>query len=263
MMNEFINMDITLNIFDIQETDIPPPEKGSLNVLFCFENCAVHGYEHHKKYGNYGDKNIQIYIYNHIDELVETEDYIAIPLLWFRLAYFERNYSSHKPSIIKNKQEQQVGFLMTDNFRNGDIKKSLYETVSRVGKSFFMRQFKQQMQYESIYSTNFLNFINNFRFSIVSENSSAPGYITEKIFLCYHARVIPIYYGNEPEKYFNEDSFINAKNMTLEQIYEKVNYLNNNDEAYNKMINQPKLKRTNVDYFNELYNFIYKKTNNM
>lgn len=259
----FIKMDVTLNIFDIQETDIPPPEKGSLNVLFCYENCVAHSwYKHHQKYGDYGDKNIQIYLYNHIDEIVETDDYIAIPLLWFRLAYFEKYYQDHKPSIIRRKEQQQFGILTTDNFRNGNIKKSLYETVSRVGKTYFMRQFKQQIQYESIYSTNFLDFINNFRFAILSENSSAPGYITEKLFLCYHARVIPIYYGNDPERYFNEDSFINAKNMTLEQIYEKVKYLNENDKAYRKMINKPKLKKTGVDYFGELHKFLLRMSEN-
>ena len=40
-----------------------------------------------------------------------------------------------------------------------------------------------------------LNTMNNFKFSICFENCNFPGYITEKIFDCFFAKCIPIYYG--------------------------------------------------------------------
>ena len=105
----------------------------------------------------------------------------------------------------------------------------------------------------------FIDFINNFRFAIVCENSPSDGYITEKILNCFHARVIPIYYGNHPERYFHEGSFIDASKLTFQEIKDKIIELKNNDELYNNMINHPKLKKLNVDYFSELVDFINSK----
>ena len=104
-----------------------------------------------------------------------------------------------KPSITRTKEQQQFCILMTDNRLNSPIKTAVYGALSHVGKVFKMRQFKSSMGSESVYLTErFVNFVNAFRFAIVCENSSAPGYITEKLLQCYHARVVPIYLGNEP-----------------------------------------------------------------
>ena len=52
----FANLDVTLNIYDIQDTNIPPRKPGELNVLICVENCLVHKhYRHYNKYGDYDD----------------------------------------------------------------------------------------------------------------------------------------------------------------------------------------------------------------
>ena len=254
----FKDMDYTFNIYDIQDLNIPPPNKNELNVMVCMENCLFHKhYKHYNEYGDYGDKNIQIYIYNHIDKVVKTDTYIAIPLLWFRFAYLERYYDTMKPPVIRKKTQQKHGILMTDNHLNKDVKHMLFLTLSKVGQTFTMKQFKSQMYYESIWLTDrFLDFINVFRFAIVCENSEAPGYITEKLLQCYHARVVPIYWGNEPEKYFEEGSFINAKNYNVKQLYEKLIELNKNDKAYEQMVNHKKLKNPGVDYFAELVDFV-------
>lgn len=257
----FINCDKTLIIYSIQEDEIPPPKDGELNVLWCFENCNHYThYKHHTKYGDYGDENIQIYIYNHIDDIVKTDDYIAFPLLWIRIMFFEKHYNDYKPSIIKNKEQQKFNILMTPNFHNKEIKSNIYNLCSTIDKTYSIYNFKKQIDNLTIYlNTNFINFINIFRFAIVCENSDSDGYITEKIFNCFHARVIPIYYGNNPEKYFHECSFIDARKLSLKEIKEKIIELKNNDELYDKMINHPKLKNPNVDYFSELINFINSK----
>lgn len=83
--------------------------------------------------------------------------------------------------------------------------------------------------------------------------------LLKKIFNCYHARVIPIYYGNHPERYFHEGSFIDASKLSFKEIKDKIIELNNNDELYNEMINHPKLKNPDVDYFRELVDFINNK----
>lgn len=257
----FMDSDKTLNIYSIQEIDIPPPKEGELNVLWCFENCNYHKhYKHHNKYGDYGDKNIQIYIYNHIDKIVKTDDYIAFPLLWIRLKFFEKHYESYKPIINRTKEQQKFSVLMTPNFHNKKIKYGLLQLCSTIDKSYHIYDFKNYVKHLTTFlNPKFIDFINNFRFAIVCENSPSDGYITEKIFNCYHARVIPIYYGNHPERYFHEGSFIDASKLSFQEIKDKIIELKNNDELYNEMINHPKLKNPNVDYFSELVDFINSK----
>jgi hypothetical protein len=60
-----------------------------------------------------------------------------------------------------------------------------------------------------------LNFIKSYRFSLAFENSSYPGYTTEKIFEPMKVNSIPIYWGNELiGKEFNVNSFINVHSYT-------------------------------------------------
>ena len=73
------------------------------------------------------------------------------------------------------------------------------------------------------------------------ENSSAPGYITEK--------------------HFNEYSFINIKEFhSRDELIKKVKELIMDDGKYNAMVSCPKLKELEKDYFSELVAFIGKHT---
>lgn len=255
----FRHLDTTLNIYDIQDIDVPPRRYNELNVLLCVENCMKdNSYRHHAMYGDYGDTNIQIYIYNHIDTLVLTDTYIAIPLLWFRLSYLRRNYETIKPSIVREDRQRLFCILMTDNKRNRGVKAASYKALSRLGKVFTMSEFRKSLYNESVYLTErFLNFTHTFRFAIVCENSSAPGYITEKILQCYHARVVPIYWGNSPERYFNSNSFINLREIeTEDELLSRVSELMTNAAKYNEMVDCPKLKEPDTDYFADLVDFI-------
>lgn len=255
----FNSMNYTLNVFDIQDDNIPPAAEGELNVMTCVENCIVHThYAHHTKYGDYGDPNIDIYLYNHIDKLVKTEKFIAIPMLWIRLAFFRSYYDNIRPINKPTKKQQSFAILLSANFRNGHIKKGIAEGLASLGQVFNMNQYRNRMYFESCWFTElFVNFVANFRFVVICENSEAPGYITEKIFKPFFARSIPIYWGNEPEKYFQDGCFINAKKLSSEQLIARVKELTEDEEKYNDMINHPKLRpEADFDYLEELIRFI-------
>ena len=259
----FKNMNTILNIFEIQDENIPPAKPGEFNVMTCVENCIAHThYAHHTKYGDYGDPNIQIYIYNHIDELVKTDTYIAIPMIWIRLYFLKTFYNSIQPTHNLSKEEQQFSILLSANWRNSDVKQSVAQTLNRLGSVVTINQFRQTMYYESCYFTEkFVNFVSRFRFVLVCENSEAPGYITEKIFIPFFARVIPIYWGNNPEKYFEDGCYIDAKKMNLNELFLKVKELLEDDEKYEAMVNYPKIKKeADFDYVSEVISFIMEKT---
>ena len=112
-----------------------------------------------------------------------------------------------------------------------------------------------------------------YKFNLCFENSSYPGYLTEKLFDAYMAGCIPIYWGdtslrigfaNEQEKEYdssdlnaidtrlprisphlleykiNPKAFINAHNfVNLDALVAEVRRIDNDEAAYQAMLNQP------------------------
>ncbi len=83
---------------------------------------------------------------------------------------------------------------------------------------------------------NKLQVISNYKFVLCFENCSFPGYITEKIFDCFQAGCIPIYYGApDIEDFVPEDTFINFRKFN---DYDTLcNYILNfsEDKAFNML----------------------------
>lgn len=74
-----------------------------------------------------------------------------------------------------------------------------------------------------------LQVMSNFRFSFCFENCSFPGYVTEKIFDCFLAGCIPIYYGApDIDKFVPVGTFIDFRNF--KSLKDLESYLNNFSE---------------------------------
>lgn len=86
-----------------------------------------------------------------------------------------------------------------------------------------------------------MEFIKNYRFTMAFENSSYPGYVTEKIFEPMKVNSIPIYWGSEKVvEEFNEKSFINvhAYNRLSDAVH-AVLEIENNKEKLSAMLAEP------------------------
>lgn len=85
------------------------------------------------------------------------------------------------------------------------------------------------------------NIFKEYKFVIAIENEPIEGYITEKILNPMLANSIPIYYGApDISKYFNPKRFVNISDFkNYEDCINHIIYLDNNDEAYNSIINEP------------------------
>lgn len=96
-----------------------------------------------------------------------------------------------------------------------------------------------------------LQFIKDYKFVLAIENSSTPGYSSEKITDPFIAGSVPIYRGDPNiADDFNEDSFINYHSYdTDEKFIEDIIELNSNEEKYNSMLKNSKIK--NHDLFDE------------
>jgi alpha(1,3/1,4) fucosyltransferase len=96
-----------------------------------------------------------------------------------------------------------------------------------------------------------LDFMQQYKFSITFENSSLPGYTTEKILHAFAAGTVPIYWGNPTiAKDFNSEAFINCHEYnSLESIVDRIKELDNDTEQYLQLLNAPVFANNNMPEF--------------
>ena len=113
---------------------------------------------------------------------------------------------------------------------------------------------------------NKLNFIKDRKFVIAFENSNSDGYTTEKLPDALRMHTIPIYFGNPKVSLdYNPKAFINVNDYkSLEEVVEKVIELDNDDDAYMAMLNEPPfvgMKHRSVDELKDFFVNIIEKGN--
>lgn len=94
------------------------------------------------------------------------------------------------------------------------------------------------------------------KFSIAFENASYDGYATEKIVEAFAAGTIPIYWGDPRiAEDFNEKAFVNCHRYnSWEEVVERVKEIDENDDLYLQMMNEPILKIEDSNLESFLYN---------
>lgn len=84
-------------------------------------------------------------------------------------------------------------------------------------------------------------FQSRYKFALAVENSSAPGYLTEKFAQAAQSNAIPIYWGDPTiGKLFNPKAFVNCHDFqTLEDAVERVKQIDADDDLYRQMLSEP------------------------
>lgn len=93
-----------------------------------------------------------------------------------------------------------------------------------------------------------IDFQSRCKFSIAFENTSSPGYTTEKILHAFISHTIPIYWGNpKVSEDFNNKAFINCHEFkNFDQVIEKVKEIDQNEDLFLAIINEPPFKNNEV-----------------
>ena len=91
---------------------------------------------------------------------------------------------------------------------------------------------------------NKLDWMRNYKFSITFENSSYPGYTTEKLMHALITDTIPIYWGNPLVHLdFNPKAYINCHDFnSFDEVIELVKEIDHNENLYKEYLSQPYLK---------------------
>lgn len=100
---------------------------------------------------------------------------------------------------------------------------------------------------------NKIEFQKNYKFCIAYENSSFPGYCSEKILEAYKSNCIPIYYGSSTvSQDFNPETFINAHNFANnEELIKYIIQVDSNDKMYQSFLNKPIYSNYWLNVFND------------
>lgn len=96
-----------------------------------------------------------------------------------------------------------------------------------------------------------IDFLKTRKFHLAFENSSYAGYTTEKILHAFYAKTVPIYWGNPTvEMDFNPDAMISWHDyMDDEKFLKRIIEVDNDDDLYYHMLNQPMFKNNTPNKF--------------
>jgi hypothetical protein len=197
-------------IFDIHKKKLKKirtlPKKKL--ILFTWEPPTTIPMNHDKKYHYFFHK---IYTFN--DDLVDNKK------------YFKFYYPDAK-QMINNKlpHENKKLCCLISSDKSSDYKDEIYSERRKAIKYFEEYAFDEFDLYGTGWKKNEfksykgtipdkVNILNKYKFAICYENTkNINGYITEKIFDCFHAGCIPIYLGADNiTQYIPENCFIDKR----------------------------------------------------
>jgi hypothetical protein len=254
---------IVCNIYDIQETSIDT-SKNRFNIMLCVENCnAYNHFQHYNKYGSYGNENVLIYIYNHIDKFVKTSNYVAIPVMYLQIDYFQKYQECIQPAIITPFKDKKFCLIVSfSRFPNQDNKiNKMVDTIKQMGECHSIKDFYHMKNISCYHDVQLLNLFNEYKFVLCFENSFNNGYITEKIFNCFFAKTIPLYFGpSDKYRYFNKNALIDLDN-NVKLTTDLIRLLNANENIYGNFVSNAKINKQfdNEDYSKKTKQFIQEK----
>jgi hypothetical protein len=217
---------------------------------------SVHGRKH-LEYNNcikifYSGENITPN-FNHCDyaigsHYIDFEDrYVRIPLYVIYYWYYKKNnawinnlyrkYTLQKDQLFNRKF---CNFIYSNNVNSDPNRDLFFEKLSKYKK---VDSGGKHLNNIGSPVRDKMEFISKYKFTIAFENSSVPGYTTEKIFEPMLANSLPIYYGNPLiHEDFNINSFINVQGESdFDRAIDEIKFLDSDKKAYIEKLSIPKL----------------------
>lgn len=145
-----------------------------------------------------------------------------------------------------NKKTRFANFIASHESEHGirgDFMKKLseYKRVDSPGKYLYNMEDGEIVDWKNDSKTDFQR---TCKFSLCFESTSNGGFCTEKLTDAFYAETIPVYYGDPyVGDVFNTKAFINCADYeNFDQVIEKIKEIDQNNDLYLEMINQPIFK---------------------
>lgn len=194
---------------------------------------------------------------------IENEKMYRLPLY---VIYDYNNLVQRIPSFVTYRRseddiEKKQGFcsfvVRNPNCERRNVffhKLSAYKQVDSGGPLF--NNIGRVLDYGDAAMKAKIEWLQDYKFNICFENSSYPGYATEKLYEAYIGGTIPIYWGSPTiEVDFNPRAFLNWYDYgSDEALIEAVIELDNNPDKYRQMYMEPLFSKY-VNRFMKFENF--------
>lgn len=218
------------------------------NILLCLESPLIVPFNHFK------------FVYRFFDKILTWNDLIVDNEKILKLNIPQIRYKTRIRSLSFNKKKLLVGVYSYRTLKNvpallnffNPYKSNLYSKrmdlinyldSSNIDFDLYGRGWNRYKGLPKSYGGEIdidgkLQLISKYKYCLAFENSSAPGYITEKIFDCFQAGTVPIYLGaNNISKYIPNGAFIDARKYS--NFQKLVDYLRSISKSqYIKMQNK-------------------------
>lgn len=214
----------------VKNFDFASANKKKL-VLFTWEPPTVQPELHDPMVHSYFGK---IYTWN--DDLVDNKRYFKFfyPVLKERIAnippFHEKKLCALIASYLRSKYPNELYSERENMIRFFENKKGEFDLYGKNWKKRKYKNWKGEIPDK-------LSVLKNYRFSICYENTKEiKGYITEKIFDCFAAGVVPIYWGaSNVTDFIPPDCFIDRRKFkNNEEVYKYIK--NMNETEYNRYL---------------------------
>ena len=267
LCDDFIDSNICF--WNMELSDNSKLSLNKINILVSIENINYWGIEmnkydwpgyiHYFKYNNFDNLKINIYYYNHINKIIENDNFLAIPMIYAYINYYLNNKNLIKPLNNISFHNKKFCLVINKSGLNKDLDKyiNLLAQIDNIDNISMYNEIKNKSCYHSL---ELINVLNKYKFILCLENSVGEGYITEKIFNCFYAKTIPIYIGtNDIHLYINSSSFID----NIENNLNLIKNINLNENLYNEYIYSDKINKNynNENYIEKLSEIIIKNIN--
>lgn len=231
-------------------------EKYNVEITEDADYAIISVFDYHHSYCNF--KGVRIYYSgeNVPPDFSEMDYAIGFDDIQFGDRYFRYPISYNRVEIGKlaeNKQKGVTGDILQDKeyfctflYSHEGTKErtelfhilSSYRPVTSVGK--YLHNTDIHIPHEANHKSK-LAFQHKAKFVLAVENTSYPGYATEKILHAFASQSIPIYYGDPTiSREFNSKAFINCHDYnSFEEVLEVVKKLDADDALYLEMLKQP------------------------
>ena len=198
-----------------------------VKICFCGENYIP-------------DFNVYDYVCGFHD-ITFGDRYLRLPLYALYTERIKEALSKHTKDDAYYLTEKKFCNRVVSNPDSAPMREELFEKLSRY----------KQVDSGGKYKNNVggavadkIAFERNYRFTLAIENSSTPGYVTEKILEAFAGDTVPIYWGDPRiAEEFNPEAFINCMEYTdTDALIGRIKEVDENEEEYLRMMKAPVLK---------------------
>ena len=232
-----------------ENVELVDPEDAELIIFSCFGNDHTR-FNHCKKLFYTGENIRPSSKRSSYSLSFDYDDYegknIRMPLWIMYIDWFKKGTYGNPEYLIPE------SYLYNQNEFSGKSKNKFCSTVFSALYEMRTKAVEKLSQYKSVDvygkygfplhygEKNKLNTISDYKFSLCFENSIYPGYFTEKLLHAKVAGTIPLYYCDSTfVSDFNPKCCLNLREIGLDSLYEKVIEIDNDQNLYNQILNQP------------------------